>query len=213
MRKFVLALINSSLAFFLFSFQVHEKSILIVAVPVLMYFPYAPFVCFWFLCISIFSMLPLLIKDGLVIAVIALTAFYVVSFRVSIEHAYRNSLNTQEGLGEYYNSLLHTLLDIKYVKATEIGPGIKIIYPQLIKNSFHLRPIMFHFGMLLSLLGSLVLFLVTMLFNPPARYPDLFPLLISVYSCVHFLGFFVYFNVKQLSIPQQFEDIKHVKTS
>ncbi|XP_018572383.1 probable dolichyl pyrophosphate Man9GlcNAc2 alpha-1,3-glucosyltransferase [Anoplophora glabripennis] len=211
LRKFVLALVNSSLAFFLFSFQVHEKSILIVAVPVLMYFPYAPFVCFWFLCISIFSMLPLLIKDGLVIAVIALTAFYIVSFRVSIEHAYRSSLNVQDGLGEYYKSLLHTLLDIEYKKATQLGI-IKIVHQQVIKNSYALRTLVLHFGMLLSLVGCLVLFLVTLLCEPPARYPDLFPLLISVYACVHFLGFFAYFSVKQLRIPQQFEDIKHVKT-
>lgn len=34
--NFVFALVNTSLAFFLFSFQVHEKSILLVAIPVLM---------------------------------------------------------------------------------------------------------------------------------------------------------------------------------
>ncbi|KAI4454391.1 dolichyl glycosyltransferase [Holotrichia oblita] len=51
-KKFVPALINSSLAFFLFSFQVHEKSILLVAVPVLLYLPNEPIMCFWFLAIS-----------------------------------------------------------------------------------------------------------------------------------------------------------------
>lgn len=212
LRKFVLALVNSSLAFFLFSFQVHEKSILIVAIPILMYFPYAPFVCFWFLCISIFSMLPLLIKDGLVIAAVALTTFYMMSFRISIEHAYRSSLNTQDGLSEYYKSLLHTLLDIEYRKATHLGV-VKMVQQQVVKNSYALKTLIFHFGMLVSLFGSLVLFVVTLLFEPPAKYPDLYPLLVSVYSCVHFLGFFIYFNVKQLRIPQQFEDIKHVKTS
>ncbi|KAJ8982234.1 hypothetical protein NQ317_013536 [Molorchus minor] len=120
LRKFVLALINSSLAFFLFSFQVHEKSILLVAIPVLLYFPYAPFVCFWFLCISVFSMVPLLLKEQLMLAFIALMIFYIVSFRISIEHAYRSSLNTQDGLAQYYTSLLHTLLDIEYKKSMQV---------------------------------------------------------------------------------------------
>ncbi|KAJ8916499.1 hypothetical protein NQ315_000141 [Exocentrus adspersus] len=204
-RKFVLALVNSSLAFFLFSFQVHEKSILLVAVPVLMYFPYAPFVCFWFLCLSGFSMLPLLVKDGLVMAFVALTVFYVVSFRVCIEHAYRTSLNTQNGLVEYYKSLLHTLLDIEYKKVIGLGV-VKAVHRQVVKNTEALRTLIFHFGMLVSLFGCLVLFLASLVFKAPSRYPDLFPLLISVYSCIHFLGFFVYFNVKQLRIPQQFED-------
>ncbi|KAJ8939294.1 hypothetical protein NQ314_011151 [Rhamnusium bicolor] len=147
LRKFVLSLINSSLAFFLFSFQVHEKTILLVAIPVLI---------------------------------------------ISIEHAYRSSLNTQDGLAEYYRSLLATLLDIEYKKATQLDI-LKMTYQQVIKNSDALKTLIFHFAI------------------PPTRYPDLYPLLISVYACVHFVGFFVYFNVKQLRIPQQFEDIKNVK--
>ncbi|KAJ8956292.1 hypothetical protein NQ318_015028 [Aromia moschata] len=185
LRKFVLALINSSLAFFLFSFQVHEKSILLVAIPVLLYFPYAPFVCFWFLCVSVFSMTPLLFKDQLAVAVIALSAFYVVSFRVSIEHAYRSSLNAQEGLREYYRSLFHTLLDIEYNKDI-----VKMTYRQLVKNYDALRTLLFHSVMFVSLLGCVVLGVLALALEPPARYPDLYPL---------------------IRIPQQFEDVRNIK--
>lgn len=210
LKKFVLALINSSLAFFLFSFQVHEKSILLVAIPVVLYFPYAPFVCFWFLCISIFSMLPLLIKDDLIIAFVALMIFYLVSFRVSVEHAYRSSLNASDGFAEYYRNLLHILLDLEYKKSKEYAV-IKLTYKQIVKNKDALKMFAFKCILLMSLLGCVVLFLMALTLNPPQKYPDLFPLLISVYSCVHFLGFFIYFNYKQMKIPQQFEDIKNVR--
>ncbi|KAG7260304.1 hypothetical protein CRUP_029656, partial [Coryphaenoides rupestris] len=36
---------------------------------------------------------------------------------------------------------------------------------------------------------------------PPARLPDLFPVLVSTFSFLHFLGTFVYFNVVQLGAP------------
>lgn len=209
-KKFVLALINSALAFFLFSFQVHEKSILLVGIPVVLYFPQKPFVCFWFLCISVFSMLPLLFKDGLVIATIALMLFYTISFRVSIEHFYRSSLNASDGLAEYYRSLLHVLLDIEYKKATQIDI-LKLTYKQIVKNKETLKNFAFHVVMITSLIGCLVLSFALLVFEPPQRYPDLFPLLISSYSALHFVGFFIYFNIKQLEIPQEFGDIKNVK--
>jgi alpha-1,3-glucosyltransferase len=209
-KKFVLALINSSLAFFLFSFQVHEKTILLVAVPVLLYFSQRPFVCFWFLCISVFSMLPLLYKDGLIVATVALMLFYVTSFRVSIEHFYRGSLNASDGLAEYYRSLLHVLLDIEYKKATQFDI-LKITYKQIIKNKEALKNFAFHVVMIASLGGCLVLSFLLLVFDPPDRYPDLFPLLISAYSALHFFGFFVYFNVQQIRIPQEFDDIRNVK--
>lgn len=206
-KKFVLAQINSSLSFFLFSFQVHEKSILLVAIPVLLYFPYDSFTCYWFLCMSVFSMTPLLVKNNLTIAIIALTLFYCVTFRVSIEHNYRSSLNNHDGFKEYYRSLVHSLLDIEYKKATQMGI-FKASLQQIIKNSDALRSLIFHCCMFLSLIGCLLIFFMSLLLQPPPKYPDLYPLVISVYSCVHFVGFFIYFNYKQLRIPQQFEDIR-----
>lgn len=74
--RFKLALINSSLAFFLCSFQVHEKSILLAALPVCCWLPYYPVPCIWFLLISAFSMLPLLIKDHLFLPYVATTVLF-----------------------------------------------------------------------------------------------------------------------------------------
>ncbi|CAG11585.1 unnamed protein product [Tetraodon nigroviridis] len=52
--QFKLALVNSALAFFLFSYQVHEKSILLSAVPVCLLLNDLPFISLWFLLVYTF---------------------------------------------------------------------------------------------------------------------------------------------------------------
>uniref|UniRef100_A0A8C4X0C6 Alpha-1,3-glucosyltransferase n=1 Tax=Eptatretus burgeri TaxID=7764 RepID=A0A8C4X0C6_EPTBU len=54
-RDFKLSLAICSLAFFLFSFQVHEKSILLVALPFCLLLVEIPFASMWFLLVSTFS--------------------------------------------------------------------------------------------------------------------------------------------------------------
>lgn len=209
-KKFVLALINSSLAFFLFSFQVHEKSILLVAIPVLLYFPHDQYVCFWFLYISTFSMLPLFIKDKLIIAFFALVGFYLIAFRVSIENIYHSFLNTPHGLKESYNSLKHAFLNLEYKQTTQSNV-VKITLDQAKKNSEIIKKIIFHVLMLISIILSLFLCVISVILEPPQKYPDLFSLAISVYSCIHFFCFFIYFNLIQLKIPHHFDDIKTIE--
>ncbi|WPT14266.1 Putative dolichyl pyrophosphate Man9GlcNAc2 alpha-1,3-glucosyltransferase, partial [Picochlorum sp. SENEW3] len=65
-ETFILCLMNTSLAFFLFSYQVHEKSILIPLMPmsILMY-PSRRASSVYALNISLMTMYPLLKKDGL----------------------------------------------------------------------------------------------------------------------------------------------------
>ncbi|KAJ1887524.1 Glucosyltransferase-like protein [Kickxella alabastrina] len=59
------SLVNSSLAFFLFSFQVHEKSILLPLAPALLLINDESWAVNWFVQVALFSMYPLLFKDGL----------------------------------------------------------------------------------------------------------------------------------------------------
>lgn len=70
--RFLLALINTSLAFFLFSFQVHEKSILLPLLPISVLYIYTPLLAAWFSIVSAFSMFFLLQKDGVLIPYIVL---------------------------------------------------------------------------------------------------------------------------------------------
>ncbi|RWS22654.1 dolichyl pyrophosphate Man9GlcNAc2 alpha-1:3-glucosyltransferase-like protein [Leptotrombidium deliense] len=53
-KGFKYCLVNSSLVFFLLSFQVHEKSILLVSLPVLLLLHDCNFVAFWFCIVSVF---------------------------------------------------------------------------------------------------------------------------------------------------------------
>lgn len=151
--KCLLSLINCSLSFFLFSFQVHEKSILLVAIPVLMYAPQNPFMCTWFVSLTTFSMLPLLIRDNLLVPFISLSLIYF------IVH-----YNIEKFISQQKDTLkLHLLRNI-------------------------------------SLFGCVILTFCAIALKPPSKYPDLWSLIISVYSCMHFVLFLIYFNYSQLML-------------
>lgn len=149
--RFVLALANSSLAFFLFSYQVHEKSVLLAALPVCLLLPHLPFECTWFLVISTFSMWPLLVRDKLALPYFScMLLFYAVAYHV------------------------FELQKTKKLKQTLF---------------------------LVSMLGCLCLHICLATVQAPRRYPDIWPVLVSFYSCAHFLGFFFYFNYLQFCLP------------
>lgn len=168
-NTFKYSLINSALAFYLFSFQVHEKTILLVAVPALLVMPKDPLACVWLLCISNFSMVPLLKKDNLLLPSVILNAFFVAIF-----------------------------LSSSFVKA-------KVIEKTKKNNAGLFQYLRMYHVYLVSMLGCAVLTISITLINPPQRYPDIFPLLISLYSCVHFIAFLFYFNVKQFTSKEMRE--------
>lgn len=79
--NFLQSLVITSLAFFLFSFQVHEKTILLVSAPVLLLLPVVREKkwLILFLQTATFSMTPLLKKDGLILAYFALSILFIVA--------------------------------------------------------------------------------------------------------------------------------------
>lgn len=162
---FLLSLINSSLAFFLFSFQVHEKSILIVTLPIILNYPLNPNASVWFLMISTFSMFPLLHKDNLLIPYIALNGIYLLILKFQAN----------------FYVLSDSIFKFKVAKA---------------KNAKKHNFVVTCFW--LSIVGSFVLVLVYLFVEPPESLPFLFSFLVSAYSCVHFIGFFLYFNYLHL---------------
>lgn len=62
--KTILAMVSASLAFFLCSFQVHEKSLLLSSVPATFYFSSDPLFVAWFQVLTAFTLVPLLLRDG-----------------------------------------------------------------------------------------------------------------------------------------------------
>ena len=67
-RGLLYGMANSAWAFFLFSFQVHEKSVLLPLLPAVALAAYEPLLAQWLACAAPFSMFPLLKRDGLQLA-------------------------------------------------------------------------------------------------------------------------------------------------
>ncbi|XP_063795268.1 dolichyl pyrophosphate Man9GlcNAc2 alpha-1,3-glucosyltransferase [Pseudophryne corroboree] len=172
-RGFKLALVNSALSFFLFSYQVHEKSILLVSLPVCLLINDLPMMATWFLLTSTFSMLPLLHKDGLMMAYVVTTlAFLLVTTAL---------LSFHENTSEDSLKLKPFCLSVRrYVSWFSIPES-------LVKLMFFL-----------SMLAMAALTVGSCILRPPPTLPDLFPMLISGVSCAHFLLFFAYFNIVHL---------------
>ncbi|CAH1241152.1 ALG6 [Branchiostoma lanceolatum] len=174
-NKFKLALVNSSLVFFLFSFQVHEKSILLPALPVCLLLPWRPFTSTWFLTIATFSMLPLLVKDGLVMATLITSILFIIAVELGLQGV---SLDPTVGCPV----CLWSSKNLPWL------PHRMFFYA--VKSGFYA-----------SLMGALFLGLLSIAVPPPSSLPDLWPVLISVYSCLHFLGFTLYYHIVQLMAP------------
>ncbi|KAI9354784.1 glycosyl transferase [Zopfochytrium polystomum] len=75
-KRLLFSLVNGSLSFFLFSFQVHEKSILLPLLPASLLLLEEPIAGTLFINVAVFSMLPLLKRDGLVISTFAATCLF-----------------------------------------------------------------------------------------------------------------------------------------
>jgi len=76
-QRFLYSLACSALSFYLFSFQVHEKTILFPLLPILLLsFELGPFLVAWFSLVCTFSMYPLLVRDGLALAYFAMMIMF-----------------------------------------------------------------------------------------------------------------------------------------
>ncbi|XP_045148133.1 dolichyl pyrophosphate Man9GlcNAc2 alpha-1,3-glucosyltransferase [Echinops telfairi] len=169
-RGFKFTLVSCALSFFLFSFQVHEKSILLVSLPVCLVLNEIPFISTWFLLVSTFSMLPLLLKDELLMpSVVTMTAFFI---------ACTNSYSIFEKISEEELQLKSFSISVrKYL------PNFTFL-PRMIQHLF-----------LTSVMAMVLLTLLMVTLDPPQKLPDLFPVLVCFVSCLHFLFFLAYFNI------------------
>lgn len=75
-RTFRYSLVTISMMFFLLSFQVHEKTILVPALPILLLYREHPMAVNWFAIVSTFSLQPLLVKDGQLVPYFVLITGY-----------------------------------------------------------------------------------------------------------------------------------------
>ncbi|NWR45998.1 ALG6 glucosyltransferase, partial [Regulus satrapa] len=170
LRGFKFALVSCALSFFLFSFQVHEKSILLVAVPVCLIINEIPFMATWFLLVSTFSLLPLLLRDGLLLPYAVTTPAFLAACLASFSILEKTSAEDLQ-LKAFSLSLKGYVSWVKY-------------FPRIVRSLFFLSLALMA---ALSVLGAAL--------PPPQRLPDLFPVAVAGLSCLHFLLFLGYFNV------------------
>uniref|UniRef100_UPI0037E76E48 dolichyl pyrophosphate Man9GlcNAc2 alpha-1,3-glucosyltransferase n=1 Tax=Semicossyphus pulcher TaxID=241346 RepID=UPI0037E76E48 len=172
--QFKLALVNSSLAFFLFSYQVHEKSILLVALPVCLLLNDLPLMVIWFLQASTFSMLPLFLKDGLLVPYVV-TSLAFLFFSTYLLSALEHCTEEELRLGVYHKLLF-------FLPKMDLACTVR-------------------WKFYISVAVMAVLSFVSVAMVPPPRLPDLFPVLVSTTSFLHFFGTCLYFNIIQFSEP------------
>ncbi|CAK9013213.1 unnamed protein product [Durusdinium trenchii] len=139
---FAAALFTSSMSFFLFAFQVHEKGVLFPclafcllagAAPSGVTRKMAPALALQFQLVSLFSMYPLMVKDDLCLAYLFSVSALLVALVLQLGH---------------------------HSKVFWVG---SLLFPGLVAHALHA------------------------LVPPPARYPDLWTLLITSASCGYFL--------------------------
>lgn len=186
-QNLLFALFNTSLAFFMFSFQVHEKTILLVAIPSLMLLTASDefsmrrssLASCWFTIISVFSMIPLLEREGLAVPTLCLTACFLLLC--------------------HYAKLLDpmTSSSVPLMKSSTRSPQ-PLTEDELKGHDFTWGDWMVWTLFNLSLMGCLLMGYASLHVPPPPRYPDLWPLLISCYSAAHFGLFAIYFHYYQL---------------
>jgi len=172
-RGLLLAMANSALAFFLFSYQVHEKSILLALLPLNMLAVESISnnsggddddgmimieVSTWMSCIAAFSMFPLLKKDGLVIAYVAVILCYIAVIDMVVSTI--NDNNTVK------NSISKSRMILRRLQGV-------------------------------SVLGCVCIHVLEAVVLPPAKYPYLWDAVIMAWSGIHFGLLFVYLYWQQ----------------
>lgn len=93
-----------------------------------------------------------------------------------------------------YLTLIHIV-----VKKTHALNILSPTWDILSLNHIHDNKLIICLFYLSTLVGCTTLLIGQMFIKPPESLPFLFPLLVSAYSCVHFVLFFIYFNYRQIS--------------
>uniref|UniRef100_A0A674MI89 Alpha-1,3-glucosyltransferase n=1 Tax=Takifugu rubripes TaxID=31033 RepID=A0A674MI89_TAKRU len=132
-----------------------------------------PLISVWFLLVSTFSMVPLLLKDGLLVPY-AVTSLAFLFLSIRLLSAMERCSEAELRLGAY-RKLLFFLPKQDLVRS------------------------LFQFYVSVAVMGGLSAASVTL--APPPRLPDLFPVLVSAASFLHFVGLLIYFHIVQFSEP------------
>jgi alpha-1,3-glucosyltransferase len=194
-NTFLYSLANISFAFFMFSYQVHEKTILLPLLPVSLLVAEIPSVSRWQSTISLFRyhfLLPpssfLLPSCVLLLFTFVLTNIYVSMFPLLVKDELQLPYWTLAGFFVYFSNYFHPWLASS---SSSFSPSTSASASSSAHSWFNNSRLFFSFEVL-SLLGCVSLHILEGLYLPPERFPDLFVLLFTTYSFLNFfLGYLI----------------------
>lgn len=157
--RFLLCAVACGLAFFLCSYQVHEKHILLPLLPASLLAHRQPALFAWLATTAAFSLYPLLQRDGLSLPYALCQLAYLLLARSPL-------CQPADSCGDAGSA------------SAPSQPGEGRCALQL--------PRMVSVAEALSLCGMLALHVLEATVPPPTRYPDLHSVAFAAYSCVHF---------------------------
>lgn len=114
-QGFLYGLLNSALSFYLFSFQVHEKSILLPLLPASLLAIEEPFLFTWMTLYALFSMFPLLHRDKLVLPYLALSTLFILLSQAPNRRQETRETNTFRSFVTTFFLLCSLILHVVYL--------------------------------------------------------------------------------------------------
>jgi hypothetical protein len=199
--NFLYSMSITSFSFFLFSFQVHEKSILLPLLPAsLLLFAEHPLMASWLGFIGTFSLYPLLVKDRLQVVYIASQLLYCCIVggligSIPLRSERKETLLVPQEQQQQLQPPPSSALAVWSARFASLSPSHhNVWYPYVSLLS------------LASLVMAIVIHCIaqfTPLLMPSwtlwRRYPDLCTMMFVEYSFLHFLGFFLFLYALQIS--------------
>lgn len=188
---FLQCAVTCGLAFFLCSFQVHEKHILLPLLPASLLSAHQPTLFAWLALVATFSLYPLLERDGQALpyalcqlGFLALTLALDESLAPSLSATATATAANTDGEDEPSSPLPADFGGVEPIEAATAAATLAAPPPLPL-------PFTARVAMAASLLSMLLLHLAKAIVSPPPRYPDLHSVAFAAFSCVHFVVAYV----------------------
>lgn len=191
-KFFLYSLCISSLSFYLFSYQVHEKNILFALMPISLFILEAPYFLSSLAWISMFSMLPLLERDGLFFWYWVLNAmYYAITAWIqplhTMQYKERYGLDDESPPPPMHPIVARWRLSIRQSSSSAEHNGEEHVAP------FHYAPLFWCYQPIITLF---VWFMTNIQWSE--QYPHIGTYLIMIYCCAHFMFAWILFVLQYL---------------
>ena len=190
-QAFLYALAACGLAFFLASFQVHEKSVLLPLLPVSLLVLEEPKKAPFFSALAAFSLTPLLIREGLAAPLVVVTVAFLAALHMALQVVAQ----------EEESPLAWTPVWWRRRRPSSVDSAFGDSFPaRLLRELGRDGPLWTWFAArnLAAMAGLTALQLFV---EPPAGYPDLFTLFVCAFCCAHLCLAWLYTSAMAFASP------------